>query len=209
MCREPDSETTRCRDAFEKGLIAAYRVQLRAEDAEECALMFAEKVFVVLVRPGSPPTHWASWLQQAALNHARDYQRTRRSRGKYEVPWPEDEAGHTTGESLPDRRPLPEGSLLQSEFWEQIVSAIFELAPGPRQLFLDHHLCGVTVAELAEASNRTEQAVVQSLARSRKRLQRLLAEAGWTKETLREYVAILTSASWTERLLPPQSEEKE
>ncbi len=163
------------------------RAGLNAEDAEDCAAQFVERMLTA-----SPPTSNAgAWLRRCARNHVVDCIRARGRRLSHECDWPEtiSESGQSMPCDYPGETPGADADLLRNEFWSRLMAALAEIAPTPQQIFLRHHLNGETIQNLAIAFDRTPHAVDQDLLRARQRLRAVLERQGLTESELRQYLA--------------------
>ena len=107
------------------------------------------------------------YLAAIARNAAR--QRLRQYRA--ESPLPEDE-------TLTDPAPLPEQAAERRERDEAVRSAVEELAPADRELFLRFYYLGQTVEEIAAVTGRNPSTLKSRLRRGREKLKRDLTEKG-------------------------------
>ena len=107
------------------------------------------------------------YLAAIARNAAR--QRLRQYRP--ESPLPEDE-------TLTDPAPLPEQAAERRERDEAVRSAVEELAPADRELFLRFYYLGQTVEEIAAVTGRNPSTLKSRLRRGREKLKRDLTEKG-------------------------------
>ena len=133
-------------------------------------------------------TNYTGWLNVSARNHARNFRRTTIRRKSWQTQWPalfeEDEAVF----DLPDQSIPPEVFLLHKELRERIFTTIVDIDLRQRNLFIYHYCFGHSVEYLAQKTGDTPNAIRKSLARTRKKLRRLLAEQGLTENSAREYL---------------------
>lgn len=163
------------------------RAGLSAEDTEDCAAAFAEKMLTT-----SPPaSHVGAWMRECARNHVVDYIRTQRRRRAHECGWPEtaSDDGPLRAWDCPDGAPSADSALLRDECWKRLMAVLAELAPIPQQVFLRHHLSSETAEEIGASLGRTPHAIEQSLSRSRKQLRAALERHGLTEAELCQYLA--------------------
>ena len=107
------------------------------------------------------------YLAAIARNAAR--QRLRQYRA--EAPLPEDE-------TLPDPAPLPEQAAERRERDRAVRSAVEELDPADRELFLRFYYLGQTVEEIAAVTGQNPSTLKSRLRRGREKLKRDLTEKG-------------------------------
>jgi len=170
------------------------RAGLNAEDAEDCAAQFVERMLTA-----SPPTSNAgAWLRRCARNHVVDCIRARGRRLAHECCWPEtvSDSGQSVALDYPDEAPGADADLLRDEFWRCLMAALAQLDPVPQQIFLRHHLNGDSVDDLAAAFDRTPHAIHQTLLRARKRLRTVLERQGLTEAELLQYLAAAPMLHW-------------
>lgn len=181
-------------DALRLAQRCSRRAGLNAEDAEDCAAQFVERMLTA-----SPPTSNAgAWLRRCARNHIVDYMRARGRRLTHECRWPEtiSGSGQSVASDFPDGAPGADANLLRDEFWRCLMAALAQLDPVPQQIFLRHHLNGDSVDDLAAAFDRTPHAVDQTLLRARKRLRTVLERQGLTEAELLQYLAVAPVLLW-------------
>lgn len=150
-----------------------------------------EQSFVVawLLKPTQPPI-WTwpaarrdSYLRRAAKNHAVNFMNRLRAE-KASL----DAYSATLPEADPRLEDLTVAPLLRKLFWQQIRSGLHRLRPGTGDMFVSYYVESATIDELESASGRTNQAVRQNLAHTRRRLRSILAADGNTEAELRSYV---------------------
>lgn len=176
----------------------ASQIGLSADDAEDCAISFVERMLIdseekVLRSPDKRSevgTFSLQWVRHCALNHARNFRRHNSIIQSHESHWPDSETCQSSPELLRILRNVsPEAFLLRNEYWRSIASVMAHLEPMPRELLLLHHLSGYTIAELSAYSGRTPHAVEQTLSRTRRHIRALLGRQGTTEAELRFHFA--------------------
>ena len=177
------------------GLAPRYgqRAGLTAEDTEDCAAQFAERMLTA-----SPPdSHVEAWLRRCARNHVVDCVRALRRRQAHVCPWPQARDGDDSAElDCAGNEPGTDAGLMQDECWWHLMRALAKLEPIPQQIFLRHHLNGEPVQDLAVAFDRIPHAVEQTLLRARKHLRAALERQGLTESELRQYLVVTPVLRW-------------
>lgn len=170
------------------------RMRLNAEDAEDCAALFAKRMLTA-----SPPDSNAeAWLRRCARNHVVDCIRALRRHQAHVCSWPQARDGDDSAEALEyaDDAPGTDAGLMRDEFWRRLMAAFAKLDPIPQQIFLRHHRDGEPVQDLAAAFDRTPHAIEQTLLRARKRLRAALERQGLTEAELLQYLTEVPVLRW-------------
>ena len=169
------------------------RAGLTAEDTEDCAVQFAERMLTA-----SPPDFRVEpWLRRCARNHVVDCVRALRRRQAYVCPWPQVRDGDDSAElECADDEPGADAGLMRDEFWRHLMAAFAKLDPVPQQIFLRHYQNGDSVQAVAVAFHRTPHAVEQTLLRARKHLRAALERQGLTESELRQYLVVTPVLRW-------------
>jgi len=175
--REGDAEAFRCIvEAYSRTLWkAAYRVLGDAEAAEDAVQETFLRAWKALGR-FDEQAELSTWLYRIAVNAAIDQRRGRRRRAHVSVAVPEEmdlAAVTPTGEPDPQRRAL------SSEVAERARAAIAELPPNERTAFLLRHYEGRSIAEIARALEKSENAAKQTVFRAVRKLRQALG--AWTE----------------------------
>lgn len=113
-------------------------------------------------RPGS--ARYSTWLYQVTLNLCRDRLRARR---------PSDDLV----ESLPDRGPMPDQQLAETQRCESLSLALADLPDRQREALVLFHYQGLSQQEAAHAMGVSEDALESLLSRARRGLKQRLADA--------------------------------
>ena len=169
--------------------------RLSPSDAEDCAIVFVEKMCVeqaLLLKQHQHSPGFTVWLNVCARNHVRDYCRQQARVCKIESPLPEQEIlDSATLNHIHDEQCQPCAFALRSELKRRLERAATELTPEARSLFLRHFVVGATFAELARETSSTPDAVRMVVQRARKHLRETLQRQGMTEEDAKEYLAEL------------------
>lgn len=119
------------------------------------------------------------WLHQIAANLVRDEVKSGRARLEVHV---SELAEHEQPEHRPAPEEGPERAALRAEFRREVWGALSSLPAEQRAVIVMHHLEGLPVAEIAQATGVRPGTVMSRLARARDAL----------RERLRAYVEVET-----------------
>jgi RNA polymerase sigma-70 factor (ECF subfamily) len=139
-----------------------------AEDAVQDAFLRAWRSF------GSfdDRAELATWLYRIAVNAAIDLSRKRRRTFGADVPLPEDLDGEVT---TPSEEPSPERRVTSGEVARRARATLEGLSDAERTAFLLRHFEGRSIAEIARALGKNENATKQSVFRAASKLRTALA----------------------------------
>lgn len=168
---------------------ARRRAGLGDTDAADFAITFAERL-LLHARPGQAPCLDASLLRWHLNRHTTDFWRARKNDEEHECPWPETASGDDPPflRDLPDSDACdPEAACLRKEAWEQVLKAAEQLQQTPRQLYLRHVFQEQSVAQLAAATGKSENAVRHALERAQNHVCAALTRRGVTEQDFRAH----------------------
>jgi RNA polymerase sigma-70 factor (ECF subfamily) len=139
-----------------------------AEDAVQDAFLRAWRSF------GSfdDRAELSTWLYRIAVNAAIDLTRKRRRTFGADVPLPEDLDGEVT---TPSDEPAPDRRVISSEVARRARATLQGLSDAERTAFLLRHFEGRSIAEIARALGKNENATKQSVFRAASKLRTALA----------------------------------
>ncbi len=127
-------------------------------DREECLWEVAMRVWQKIHLYDPQRGSWNSWLtaltRNTALNRAQRLE----------------EQSQQLTDTLPDRAPTPEESLLHRERQEELQRAIQRLSPGERMLFYRRYYYLQPISQIARELGLTQRAAEGRLYRLKKRL---------------------------------------
>ena len=149
---------------------AAWRVLGDAEAAEDAvqeAFLRAWRAFSTF----DERAELATWLYRIAVNAAVDQARSRRRRAFAAAEIPLNLDGEPTAAT---EEPGPERKAASSEAARRIRGALAELPSTERTAFLLRHFEGRSIAEIAQALGKRENAAKQSIFRAVRKLRRTL-----------------------------------
>lgn len=131
----------------------------RREDADD----ILQEVSYQLMKVEQPVENVAAWLFRAARNEMTDRARKKRELplagwfgGEDEDDYPEDELAET----LFGTPQTPEDEYLKQLLWEELETALSELPPAQRDVFIKTELQDYSVKDLAGESGDTVQALL-------------------------------------------------
>ena len=116
---------------------------------------------------------FSSWVYRLTVNAAMDHHRRRKRDRRFRV-----YDGDAALAQLPDTRYDPVASYNQTALREAIFSALAQLAPDYRTVFVLRELYGRSYAEIAEIVDCEEGTVKSRLFRAREKLRALLTKSG-------------------------------
>ncbi|MCM2323354.1 MAG: RNA polymerase sigma factor [Oligoflexia bacterium] len=155
------------------GAILAYLTRLtgRKEMAEE----LAQETFLTAIRKigffrAGPDGGLKAWVFRIATNLAIDVLRREKR-----IEFPADENGNP-GANVGDDRPGPQEELERFEFSHALGSALLELTPAQRMIFLLKEQEELSLLEISRVCGCSENAIKQSLFRARAALRKKLCE---------------------------------
>ena len=122
------------------------------------------------------------WLNACCRHKAIDFLRKEKQRREHEIPLNSLEIEHES------QTPKCECSAICSELSTHLKKAISKLTPNQQEILLLYHFEEKTIAEIAEETGRTPNAIKESLSHARKRLRHLLEESGFDEQELAEYL---------------------
>lgn len=111
-----------------------------------------------------------AWMFRIATNLAIDVLRRERR-----IEFPSNEEGDA-GVNLSDERPGPQEELERFQFSQTLASALLELAPAQRMIFLLKEQEEMSLLEISRVCGCSENAIKQSLFRARAALRKKLCE---------------------------------
>ena len=131
-----------------------------------------------LLRNDLSEEHTDFWLRRCARNWASNWQRGLARRQSHELSCSQLGVTPETLDTSPSslHAPSAEEDALARLFRQDIHAACGQLPPPARVLFECFHLHGDSMAELAFSSGKSEEAVKQTLYRSRRHLRGVLAQ---------------------------------
>lgn len=139
-----------------------------AEDAVQDAFLRAWRSFASF----DDRAELATWLYRIAVNAAIDLSRKRRRTFGADVPLPEDLDGEVT---TPSEEPAPDRRVISGEVARRARATLEGLSDAERTAFLLRHFEGRSIAEIARALGKNENATKQSVFRAASRLRTALA----------------------------------
>lgn len=139
-----------------------------AEDAVQDAFLRAWRSFESF----DDRAELATWLYRIAVNAAIDLSRKRRRTYGGDVPLPEDLDGEVTARS---EEPAPDRRVISSEVARRARATLEGLSDAERTAFLLRHFEGRSIAEIARALGKNENATKQSVFRAASKLRSALA----------------------------------
>lgn len=139
-----------------------------AEDAVQDAFLRAWRSFSSF----DDRAELATWLYRIAVNAAIDLARKRRRTFGADVPLPEDLDGEVT---TPSEEPAPDRRAISGEVARRARATLEGLSDAERTAFLLRHFEGRSIAEIARALGKNENATKQSVFRAASKLRTALA----------------------------------
>jgi RNA polymerase sigma factor (sigma-70 family) len=178
---EQDRSISSVFESERRRLLAFIRRRIPDEiDAED----LLQDVFYELVeayRMMKPIAHAGSWMMQVAKNRIVDLFR----RGKREVA--EDESTRILEELLPAPGAGPDALYAREILISEIETALAELPPSQRDVFLAHEIDGRSFAEISAETGVSVNTLLSrkhyAVKRLRKRLQAIYEESGYERRS--------------------------
>lgn len=149
---------------------AAWRVLDDPEGAEDAVQTAFLRAWRALDR-FDERAELSTWLYRIAVNAAIDLRRSRRRAAPVSAPLPEDLDGEVSAAS---DEPGPHRRAVSSEVARRTRAALAELPDAERTAFLLRHFEGRSIAEIALALGKRENAAKQSVFRAVRKLRRAL-----------------------------------
>ena len=157
--------------------VTAFAILRNHADAEEAAQETMVKAFTRLNQLKSPEK-FKGWLMHIAVNEAK---LKRRGRREYKFESLEGNAEQQDDQFMPrdfaDWREIPSESLERKEIREAVASALEELSPIYREIFILRDVQQINVAECAQILGVNEQVIKIRLHRARLRMREKMAPA--------------------------------
>ena len=168
-------EPSAFRTLYEHHGSAVLTYLIRLTGRKEMAEELTQETFLTAIRKigffkAGPDGGLKAWVFRIATNLAIDFLRRDK---KMELPSSNPEA---LGIETSDERPGPQEELESFQFSQALASAIQELTPAQRMIFLLKEQEGMSLLEISRVCGISENSIKQSLFRSRAALRRKLCE---------------------------------
>jgi DNA-directed RNA polymerase specialized sigma24 family protein len=162
--RQQNSETRFCQHVLVVGMAHARRQGLDAEDCQDCAMEFVERMLSVLHARGPAlllHPNLAAWLAVCAHHHACNFRRALHRHSRPCLPL--EAADETlTPDHCADLRNL-EAALGRDAFQQEIDKALAQMPVDAASMLVAYHYDGADVETLAIAYGKTHAAIRKSL----------------------------------------------
>lgn len=152
ICWRIVGDSTAAEDAVQETFLRAYRFLARFDDRAE----------------------FGTWLHRIAVNAAIDELRKRRRETTFREELPPDEED-AAAPPLASAEPQPDRRAIASELARAAQAALGGLSPDERTAFVLRHYEGRSIAEIAAALGKRDNATKQSIFRAVRKLRRALA----------------------------------
>jgi RNA polymerase sigma factor (sigma-70 family) len=158
MTAERRATVTETINAYSKRLMGFIRRRVKSDaDAEDVM----QDVFQQLVGHSEPIEQVTAWLFRVARNKITDRARKKKPEALEDIFGSDEmELGLDWTELFPEQGSNPETEYLRALFWEELATALNELPPEQKEIFIQHEMEGKSFKELSESTGESVNTLI-------------------------------------------------
>lgn len=158
MTAERRATVTETINAYSKRLMGFIRRRVKSDaDAEDVM----QDVFQQLVGHSEPIEQVTAWLFRVARNKITDRARKKKPEALEDIfGSDETELGLDWTELFPEQGSNPETEYLRALFWDELATALNELPPEQKEIFIQHEMEGKSFKELSESTGESVNTLI-------------------------------------------------